>query len=119
MTEQTPQQLIDELDSILNRERAALMEGQLDKLGELLERKEAVIGALNSATDLERGALAHVQDKVARNQQLLDSAMDGIRAVAARMADLRRVRRGLDIYDKAGRKTSYGTRGSLSLEKRA
>lgn len=119
MTNPSPQQLIDELDTLLGREREALVNGKLDQLGELLERKEAIITALNSVTELERESLAHVQDKVARNQELLDSAMEGIRSVAARMAELRKVRRGLDIYDKAGRKTSFGTRGSTSLEKRA
>ncbi|WP_264211900.1 flagellar biosynthesis protein FlgN [Leisingera thetidis] len=119
MSNPKPQQLIDELDQILDRERAALMAGDLGKLEELLAKKEKVIGKLNAVTELERGALEQVQSKVSRNQQLLDSAMDGIRAVAARMAELRRIRKGLDVYDQAGRKTRYRTRGATRLEKRA
>jgi len=114
-----PQQLIDELDQILDRERSALMAGDLGKMEELLAKKEKAISKLNSVTELERESLAQVQSKVSRNQQLLDSAMDGIRSVAARMAELRRIRRGLDVYDQTGQRNRYGTRGASRLEKRA
>ncbi|MFS4581708.1 flagellar biosynthesis protein FlgN [Phaeobacter sp. C3_T13_0] len=119
MTDQTPQQLIDELDSLLDVERAALVSGDLQKLEPLLAQKEMIITKLNMTADLERETLEHVQGKVSRNQILLDSAMEGIRAVAARMAELRRVRKGLDVYDQAGRKTRFATSGTPSLEKRA
>lgn len=119
MSDHTPQQLIDELDTILDRERSALMAGDLGQLEELLAKKESLISQLNTANELERESLLQVQNKVSRNQQLLDSAMDGIRSVATRMAELRRIRKGLDVYDKSGRKTRYGTRGSTKLEKRA
>ncbi|MFW8593746.1 flagellar biosynthesis protein FlgN [Cribrihabitans neustonicus] len=119
MSDQTPQQLIDELDVILDRERSALMDGNLGQLEELLARKENLITQLNAAHELEPDSLKQVQNKVSRNQQLLDSAMEGIRSVASRMAELRRIRKGLDVYDRSGRKTRYGTRGSTKLEKRA
>ncbi|PCJ07223.1 MAG: flagellar biosynthesis protein FlgN [Rhodobacteraceae bacterium] len=119
MTDLNPQALIDDLDSILDQERQALVQGDLNKLGELLTKKESLINDLNSITDLERESLVQLQDKVSRNQVLLDSAMEGIRAVAARMAELRRVRKGLDVYDQAGRRTRFSTRGSVNLEKRA
>lgn len=119
MTNQNPQDLINDLDSILDQERQALVKGDLNKLSELLTKKEDLINDLNTITDLERESLAQVHDKVSRNQVLLDSAMEGIRAVATRMAELRRVRKGLDVYDQAGRRTRFSTRGSVSLEKRA
>ena len=119
MTNLNPQALIDDLDSILDQERQALVKGDLTKLGGLMTKKESLISDLNAITDLERASLSQVHDKVSRNQVLLDSAMEGIRAVSARMAELRRVRKGLDVYDQSGRKTRYSTRGSISLEKRA
>ncbi|MEX0302892.1 MAG: flagellar biosynthesis protein FlgN [Leisingera sp.] len=119
MSNPKPQKLIDELDQILDQERSALMAGDLGKLEDLLAKKEKAIGKLNEVSELERESLAQVQTKVSRNQQLLDSAMDGIRAVAARMAELRRIRKGLDVYDQAGRRTRFGTRGAARLEKRA
>lgn len=119
MSDTNPQKLIDDLDQILDRERSALMSGDLGKLEELLAKKEKTISKLNTVSDLEREALAPVHSKMSRNQLLLDSAMEGIRAVAARMAELRRIRKGLDVYDKRGQRARFGTRESSKLEKRA
>lgn len=119
MTELHAQDKIDELDEILELEREALIEGKLDKLQSLLERKDALISDLNMLDELERDALETVHNKVSRNQLLLESAMQGIRSVANRMQELRRVRKGLDVYDKSGRKSSYSTMASKKLEKRA
>ncbi|NVK14630.1 MAG: flagellar export chaperone FlgN [Rhodobacteraceae bacterium] len=119
MSNPDPQQLIDDLDQILDQERTALMAGDLAKLEDLLAKKEKIIGKLNSVSELEREALEQVQTKLTRNQDLLDSAMNGIRSVAARMAELRRIRKGLDVYDQSGRRTRYGTRSGAKLEKRA
>ncbi|CRL12416.1 flagellar protein FlgN [Phaeobacter italicus] len=119
MTDRTPQDMIEQLDDLLDQERIALLAGDLHELEPLLAQKEEIITALNMAGDLERETLESVQSKVTRNQALLDSAMEGIRAVAARMAELRRVRKGLDVYDQAGRKTRFATRGAPTLEKRA
>lgn len=119
ITHQNPQNLIDELDEILDQERSALVRGELDKIEELLARKEAIIARLNTIDNLERRALAQVQTKVSRNQELLNSAMEGIRSVATRMAELRRVKKGLDVYDRAGRKARYGTTMGQRLEKRS
>ncbi|KPD14302.1 flagellar export chaperone FlgN [Phaeobacter sp. 11ANDIMAR09] len=119
ITHQNPQNLIDELDEILDQERSALVRGELDKIEELLARKETIIARLNTIDSLEREALAQVQTKVSRNQELLNSAMEGIRSVATRMAELRRVKKGLDVYDRAGRKARYGTTMGQRLEKRS
>ncbi|CUH86627.1 FlgN protein [Phaeobacter sp. CECT 5382] len=119
MTNQTPQHLIDELDEILDLERSALVRGELKQIDALLGRKEAVMEKLNAIGELERDALNQVQSKVSRNQELLNSAMEGIRSVANRMAELRRVKKGLDVYDRSGRKSRYGTVMGQRLEKRS
>ncbi|MGR3621148.1 flagellar biosynthesis protein FlgN [Pseudophaeobacter sp.] len=118
MTNHDPQSLIEELDEILDQERQALVRGELDQIEALLSRKEAAISRLNAFEDLERAALNKVQTKVSRNQELLNSAMEGIRSVAARMTELRRVKKGLDVYDRTGRKARYGTTMGQRLEKR-
>lgn len=119
MADYTAQDLINELDDILEQEREALILGELEKLHDLLLLKDTLITRLNDLDDGELGALETVQEKVSRNQSLLDSAMQGIRSVAARMQELRKVRKGLDVYDKSGKKNSYSTASSLKLEKRA
>jgi len=119
MSHQNAQYLIDELDTLLDQERQALIEGDLDMLGRMLAQKQNLIGEINRMDSLERSRLAHVHDKVTRNQDLLNSAMEGIQAVAKRMADLRKVRQGLETYDHKGRKTRFETQSHSSVEKHA
>lgn len=119
MTQQSAQDLIDELDTLLDRERNALVEGDLELLSRMLVQKQNLIESINALDALERERLVHVHDKVTRNQALLNSAMEGIRAVASRMADLRRVRQGLETYDQSGRKTRIEIADRPSVEKRA
>lgn len=115
----SPQDLIDELDAILEQERRALVKGEIQRLEAFLERKEELIGQLNTLEHKTPEILGDLQDRLARNQALLGSAMQGIKAVANRMAELRRVRKGLEVYDRAGKKARFSTTGSLKLEKRA
>lgn len=119
MTLSTAQDYIDALDLALEEERTALLNGNLTALEPIVARKEDAISHLNEIDALENADLDAVQSKVTRNQALLDSAMEGIRSVAARMAEIRRVRKGLDVYDESGRKTRFGTNTQTTLEKRA
>ena len=111
--------LLSALDDLLDRERQALLEGDLDGVTRGLREKERLIDAL-SALELTRETdLAPLQVKVLRNQQLLDRALEGIRAVANRISALRRIRETLETYDQSGKKTTIsGTQGG-KVEKRA
>ncbi|MBK0325727.1 flagellar biosynthesis protein FlgN [Rhodobacteraceae bacterium F11138] len=119
MTHETPQDLINALDSLLDREKHALLKGDVEQVGKLLHTKEQLIDQINILQTAEQLQLAAVQEKVTRNQALLNSALDGIRAVADRMADLRKVRGGLETYDQRGQKQKFGTQSFSSVEKRA
>ena len=119
LIDQTPQAIINALDTLLEEERGALTNGELHKLEDILARKEDLFDRLNNITDLESGAIESVQSKVTRNQALLGSAMQGIKAVANRMSELRKVRKGLEVYNQSGQRTRFATTGSLKLEKRA
>ena len=93
MTHEPSQEIIDRLDMLLDAERTALLQGKLDQVAKLVGEKENLIDALN-ARDTDNGAdLSFLRDKVARNQALLDGALQGIRNVAARIAAFRRIRR--------------------------
>ena len=50
---------------------------------------------------------------------LLDTALEGIRAVADRVSALRRVRDTLETYDQTGRKTTFESMHKGRVEKRA
>ena len=113
------QSLIDELDELLDSEKKALVQGDMDQVGRLMSQKEYLVENLNAQEDLDRKNLTKLHQKVMRNQTLLDSALEGIRAVATRMSELRRVRSGLETYDEQGRKRHFGDQGSTKVEKRA
>lgn len=119
MTREDLQHQIDALDSLLDRERQALMGGELELIAGLMTEKEELIQRINAFDPVDHANLVGVHEKVTRNQALLNSAMDGIRAVANRMAELRRVRAGLETYDSRGKKQSYGIQATTKIEKRA
>jgi len=107
------------LEALLEQERGCLLGGNLEELGDLLPAKEELVGKLLKDDQLSRDALAPLEGKLQRNQLLLDGALDGIKAVAARLAALRQVRTALDTYDAQGRKNSVATQTTPQMEKRA
>jgi hypothetical protein len=108
-----------QLDALLEQERAFLLEGDLEGLGKLLPGKEKLVELLLSDTGVNRDHITPLEGKLERNQLLLNGALDGIRAVAARLAALRQVRSALDTYDARGRKQRVEVTISSKFEKRA
>ena len=119
MTMERSSALFDALDDLLDEERNALLTCDLDRVGRLLERKEALIEELAALEEFEARALEAVQGKMQRNRDLLNSALEGIRAVASRLAALRRVRSNLDTYDSNGTKRTIEIAKDSAVEKRA
>lgn len=111
--------ILTNLDDLLDRERRALLDGDLDGISRSLREKERLIDALNAAGLTDQDDLVGIQEKVLRNQVLLDGALDGIRAVADRMSALRRIRDTLETYDQTGRKTAIDSLRAGQVEKRA
>ncbi|WP_170479298.1 flagellar biosynthesis protein FlgN [Ruegeria arenilitoris] len=114
-----PNDLIKSLEDMLDLERAALVEGDLDRLGKMSPEKEKLIDDINELQVQDSDELIAVQKKLERNQALLNSAAEGIRAVADRMSELRRVRQEFTTYDATGQRSGYPMRGEVKLEKRA
>lgn len=110
---------IDALDDLLEAERATLLTGDIDQIGRLMEQKESLMETLNEQEAIDRTELEKLNLKVERNQELLNSALDGIRAVARRLATMRRIRKTLDTYDAQGRKSSIVLHQEQSVERRA
>lgn len=119
MTSEATQKEIAALDALLERERDALIEGELDELVGLFDEKKTLIERVNEKSDVAAEALQQLQKKAARNQGLLDSALQGIRSVATRMGTLHRVRQTLDTYDESGQRRTIEARPSRKVEKRA
>lgn len=119
MSKKPDTDLIRSLEEVLDLERNALVSGDLDRLNHMTPEKEKLIGAINALQVFESGELIRLQQKVERNQALLNSAAEGIRSVAARMAELRRVRQELSTYNADGQRSGFAMRGQVKLEKRA
>ncbi len=114
-----PHDIINALDDLLEREREALLNGDLDAISRLLEEKEELFDRLNTMSQERSPDLSALKGKVQRNQALLDNALKGIRAVAARMSAMRKIRRSLDTYDETGKRTTIEGQKAAQLEKRA
>lgn len=109
----------DALDALLETERSALLKGDFEVLTSLLPKKEALIDALSDVGAEELPELRELDVKVRRNQLLLDGALEGIREVAARLAEMRRMRNGLATYGSDGQKQNINVRVDHTLERRA
>ncbi|MCD1625052.1 MAG: hypothetical protein ACU0B7_15180 [Paracoccaceae bacterium] len=111
--------LLCALGDLLDQERESLLAGDLDAISHSLHEKERLIEVLN-AKGMERSLeLSRLSEKLARNQALLDGALEGIRTVAERISTLRRIRSTLETYDKSGRKMTIEATRATQVEKRA
>lgn len=115
MTDQT---LTNRLKSLLEAERKALLEGDFDRLADLLTEKQGLADDLENAP-LRAEEVAPIRDGLRRNQELFDQALAGLRNVAARIGDLNRVRKATDTYDAKGRRQTIDAPASKRLERRA
>lgn len=111
--------LFDDLDDLLERERNALITGDLAALPGLLVAKEAMLEDYLAAGPPPHHLLRGLLSKMARNQMLLAGTRDGIRNVADRMEELRRVQSSLEVYDGLGQRQRFGLVQDTSVEKLA
>ena len=122
MSEDTHPDIIESLDTLLEEERTALLEGDLGALPDLLSRKEALfeeLETLQEEDELDPEDLAPLQAGFARNQTLLESVQSGLRATTERFGTLRRVRTSFESYDRAGQRQAVQLSSGQRVEKRA
>ena len=115
-------ELVEALTSVLEEERAVLIEGKLDALEDLLARKEALFEELEAQQEketLDLDSLAPLQDLFRRNHALLESTQRGIRATTERMGAMRRVRTSLETYTNTGQRQAVQMSAGQHVEKRA
>lgn len=110
---------ITELSTLLDAERVALLDGDLDRVADLLETKEVLFDKVGAEKPKDIAALQTLDDKIRRNQLLLDGALQGIKAVAERMAELRKVHTSLETYGADGRKKQIALKPQSTVERRA
>ncbi|MGR3712002.1 MAG: flagellar biosynthesis protein FlgN [Shimia sp.] len=119
MARNSDQTLIDSLDALLDEERALLKAGEMHKLANLLERKEALFEKVQDLGVSKHTEVATLRSKAERNQTLLQAAMSAVRSVADRMKDLTRVRNSLETYTNQGQRNAVQLTAGRKVEKRA
>ncbi len=109
--------VVDALDDLLDRERQAILSGNLDGLARLLGEKTRLMERLSgSSTDTTR--IERLRVKADRNQELLEAVARGIKSVSKRLKTLNEPAGALRTYDKGGASHEMGAK-KPSIEKRA
>lgn len=109
---------MERLGALLVAERTALLEGDFDRIAELMEEKATLVADLEGRA-LNAEAVAPLRDGLRRNQELFDHALAGLRNVATRLGDLNRIRKSMDTYDAQGRRNTIDAPSTPTLERRA
>jgi flagellar biosynthesis/type III secretory pathway chaperone len=110
---------ISQLSDLLDKERKALLDGNLERVAQLLPPKEALIDQMNRVPQTDLASMQMLDGKVKRNQLLLDGALEGIRTVATRIEALRRVRNSLETYGADGKRRAVSVEDNTTVERRA
>ncbi|MEP4195462.1 MAG: flagellar biosynthesis protein FlgN [Aliishimia sp.] len=111
--------LYEKLDTLLDSERQALLEGDFSNLSKFLLEKEYIMDTLHASEKMSPASLQPLNEKAERNQALLERTMDGIRSAASKLADLRQAKRSFDTYDYRGQKNRIEPDTQTSVEKHA
>ncbi|MFZ7091098.1 flagellar protein FlgN [Primorskyibacter sp. 2E233] len=109
---------LDRLKELIAAERKALLEGDFERIAELMEEKQDLAFGLSETATNEED-VAPLRDGLRRNQELFDQALAGLRNVANRLGHLNRLRKSLDTYDEKGRRTTLNGPEEKKLEHRA
>lgn len=91
----------DAFEDLLARERAAIMDGQYDRLVKLTEEKERLLAALEAA-DRDAVRLEQLRETSERNGILLDAMRAGVESALMQVKAMRAPRPELQTYDKTG-----------------
>ncbi|MDJ0822739.1 MAG: flagellar protein FlgN [Paracoccaceae bacterium] len=109
----------EKLTALIEEERQALLNGDLDSIEKVIERKQELIVQIANTPPNSPDELEPLRLQLRRNQVLYDHALAGLRNVADRLGTLRRLRKSLDTYDAYGQRQSIEDTTENQLERRA
>ncbi len=109
--------LVTRIETILQAERAALRAGSFDALEKIAPIKASIVPHLMSGK-LATGHLTRLRHIAARNEAMLAASMEGVRAAATRLAQIREALEPLNTYSQDGERQKLG-RGKAKVERRA
>lgn len=111
--------ILDELNDLLDRERAAILLGDIEDVGRIVDSKQRLLGLLSDMLQPEESSIEVLREKLVRNQKLLDQSLNGIRAVSKRLAEVRDSKDSLETYDRSGNRQKHLLATAGKMEKRA
>lgn len=109
--------LLGAVEDLLDRERQAVLAGNLDGLSRLVPEKTRLMERMARSRQ-PAGQVARLRAKAIRNQALLEAVARGIRSVSAHITGLQAGKPPLRTYDETGSSREIQQRRSI-LEKRA
>ena len=119
MKDNSNESLFDEIHDLLDRERQALIRGDLATVTALYDQKEILVQLLDSLPQSSVSDLSRVHQKLVHNQNLIDGALQGIQHLSTKLTTLRRVRHQLETYGKDGQRHTVEGHVVHQVEKRA
>jgi hypothetical protein len=90
------------LERLLEDERAAILDGALDRLEGIAAAKAAAAEGIGPAPVATPERLARLRAAAEGNRRLLDGAAEGLRAAIRRIEAARRAAAHLDTYTEGG-----------------
>lgn len=119
MTDTMTKSKITKVMQSLEAESKALKRGDIENLAELAHIKNSQLEQLETLDGLSAQELTEIKAKVSENQELLLSAMDGIRFAANRLQQLQETRGRFDTYDQNGMRSKIQMNHKTNVEKHA
>ena len=112
------QKNLEALEKLLEKERKALLDGRLEKVEEIVNRKRQLVekGVLKGVAT---AVVMRIQQQASQNQLLLEAAVRGLKSVSARLDEMRKGASGLNTYDNNGNRATLGRKDSHKLQHRA
>ncbi len=114
----TPNDPSEALAALLEEERSALLNGDLDRVAEMVAEKESLIGLLQESEAVARD-LPRLKQAMDRNHALFEQALAGLRSAITRVGALQSLRRSMVTYDSHGRREDIAAPSRNRLERRA
>ncbi len=92
---------VDALETLLDKERRAILAGRFDQLERLTTEKERLQIRLQTET-LSKRVMTNLKVKAQRNGRLLEAMQAGLKTASARLTALRALPNELHTYDAGG-----------------
>lgn len=106
------------LDRVLDEERNALLRGQLQSLDRSYRIKFLEKHSKTNFGDLRDFRVDVIRRKLKRNEELYDSAVEGIESARNRLNDILRTKQNLTTYTRNGKSQKVWLTRSSSFERK-